>query len=319
MAIESCLAQTYPSYEIVIGDDSRADDSQMMVAEFQAQHPDKIHYLKNTPSLGQAENINALFRCAAGARLVLLHDDDLLLPNALRDLSDCWVGRPSLAAAFGKQYMMTMGGDILSEESENLNESYGRTADRSGMVIPGLAGIRQMFPNDGFMVLAEKARATGYRPFSVVGAACDFDFGLRYCLDNDDVWFCDNYTTVYRLSDDAISKTSITAPYVYKLLNEYEERKKNVLAPEVRSALRDAIESSAPRAVSGYARLGQGFDALRILASSDYAFPERFRLKFLLHSALTFAALIGGAQGARLVVRAMARIGRQAKQREIVG
>ena len=43
----------------------------------------KQSYLRNESSLGQAGNVNQLFARARGERLVLMHDDDFLLPGAL--------------------------------------------------------------------------------------------------------------------------------------------------------------------------------------------------------------------------------------------
>jgi len=303
-ALESCFAQTYQNFEVIVGDDSRSSASELVAAEFHARFPGKIRYQRNLSRLGQAENVNSLFRLAAGSRLVLLHDDDLLLPTALQDLADCWNQTPALSAAFGKQYITNMNGEILLKESEQLNLNYRRTAETAGAVVPGLAGIVRMFPNDGYMVLTERARAIGLLPASQVGAACDFDFGLRYCADNGNVWFLNSYTSAYRISDDAISKTSITAPFMFRALREYRAKKINELMPEIRQALQEEIESAAPRAVSGHARMGEGLQALSILFSPDYGLRNRMRLKFLFQVAVTFVALVAGVRGVQVVLRA---------------
>jgi glycosyltransferase involved in cell wall biosynthesis len=303
-AIESCIAQTYQDFEIVISDDSSNTLSQSVVAEYQSKHPDKIRYFRNTPSLGQAANVNALFNSAAGGKMVLLHDDDLLLPTALEDLSNCWNLMPSLTAAFGKQYFMGMDGEIMLAESERNNAFFGRTKEAAGAVMPALAGIRRMFPNDSYMILTATAREVGYRPFSEVGQACDFDFAFRCCVNAGSVWFHDGYTAIYRISGDAISKTAITAPYVYKILNDYKSAHKQ-LAPEVEHAIDQVLAYFAPRALSGHARMGQGRAALKILVSPNYATRERFRLKFLWHSALTFSALVAGSSGSNAIISAM--------------
>lgn len=316
-AIKSCTVQSYENFEILIGDDSKDDRSQRLVEVLQAEGPGKIRYFRNAPSLGQAKNVNFLFNNALGERLVLLHDDDLMLPDALVALSKCWERQPSLAAAFGKQHMIDVAGNVLPAESEWLNTFYGRTSDAAGPLVPGLAAIRGMFPNDGYMVLTERARAIGYSGSGLAGDACDFDFSIRYCDDGAEIWFVDQYTSAYRVSDDAISRSSITAPYVYKVLNERRVHESH-LAPEVRRALRKAIERFAPDAVSGYARMGYGLKALRILLSSDYALRKRFRAKFLFHAVLTLAALVGGTRGVQLILRAVERCSTVANPRVMV-
>ncbi len=317
LALESCFAQTFKNFEVLVGDDSNSDASGSVVAEFQALYPGKLRYFRNVPSLGQAANVNALFANAAGDRLVLLHDDDLLLPGALEELSECWSAVPDLSAAFGKQYMIDMAARILPAESEALNNFYGRTAAAAGEVIPGLAAIRRMFPNDGYMVLTERARAIGYDVSEEVGDACDFLFSMKYCADDARVWFLDSYVSLYRVSDDAISRSSITAPAVYEALVR-ERTQRQALRPEVRLALREALDRVAPDAASGYARLGKGKTALRIILSSDYPMRKRFSLKFALHCALTFAALLRGTKGVQAVLRLSDRAPRTAKSREAV-
>jgi len=279
VALESCFEQSYENFAIIVGDDLSLDDFERVVEEFQRRASGKIRYQKNRPSLGQAENVNSLFKLAAGVRLVLRHDEDFLLPRTLQELSDCWKHTLSLSAAFGKQYVADMSGKALARETDDLNRLYGRTAANAGLVMPGLAGIIRMFPNDGYMVLTERARSIGLRPFSRVGDACDFDFGVRYCADNGAIWFHDAYTCVYRLSVDAISKTALTAPFVYRTLSEYRTETAGRLTPVVGLALRQELENAAPRAVSDHARAGQGLQALRILILSDYVWRERLRLR----------------------------------------
>jgi hypothetical protein len=174
-----------------------------------------------------------------------------------------------------------------------------------------------MFPNDGYMVLTEEARAIGYRPVSEVGQACDFDFGFRYCLNASSVWFHNEYTAIYRISGDAISKSAITAPHVFKILSDYRSGHKGECPAEVEQAIDKVLMYFAPRAVSGHARLGKGREALRILVSSDYTTREKFRLKFLFHIALTLAALVAGTSGAACVISTLRWFGAFRKPRGI--
>jgi glycosyltransferase involved in cell wall biosynthesis len=102
-ALESALSQTLPACEILIGDDSSNDASEKVVAAARATSKVPLIYFRNLPPLGQAGNTNRLFRAATGECLVLLHDDDLLLPGALADLANCWKEHPELTAAYGKQ------------------------------------------------------------------------------------------------------------------------------------------------------------------------------------------------------------------------
>jgi glycosyltransferase involved in cell wall biosynthesis len=269
-----------------------------MVDELDRLHRGKIKYVRNVPPLRQNLNIDTLFKRASGDRLVLLHDDDLLLPNALEYLSSCWDKYPNLTAAFGLQKVINMHGDVLDEETRITNEFYLRTLDNAGLLkVPSLAGILRMLPNNGYMALTKHAQRIGYRPWHEVGGACEYDFGLRFCLDNAQLCFVDHYVSAYRLSDDAMRLGSNDAPDVLKIL------KQTTVPPAAEAGNRIAIEHFTPAAVSGFARKGDGSSALKLLISKDYPFKDRFSAKFVFHTLLTLAALLRGKQGAAYVLR----------------
>jgi glycosyltransferase involved in cell wall biosynthesis len=286
-ALDSCFAQTYSDYEILIGDDSKNDDTEHLMEQYRDRYRGLIHYQRNKPSLGQAGNVNDLFRRAGGDRLVLLHDDDTLLPEALEWLSSCWNELPTLTAAFGKQYMTDHQGNIQMVESESLNRTYHRTANNSGQqTVPAVPGLLRMFPNDAYMVITKTAREIGYRPPSEVGEACDTDFGVRLCVAADSVWFLDEYTAKYRNSEDAISKISYLQPFAYSSIEGA------AVPTAALPAKRIALQGLAPAAVSGFARLGQPGRALGILLSSNYRLNDKLHPRAAYHSYLIFKAYL---------------------------
>jgi hypothetical protein len=138
-------------------------------------------------------------------------------------------------------------------------------------------------------------------------------------LDASSVWFHDQYTAIYRMTGEAISKTAITAPNVFKILNDYRRVNTGNCSAEVAQAIAKVLNYFAPRAVSGHARLGQGREALRILVSSDYTLRDRLRLRFLFHTALTFAALVGGSTGAACIISTLKWFGAFRQSGEISG
>src|SRR5690242_20419866 len=95
-AVLSAFAQTYRPLEIVIGDDSRVSSAEPALTQFHSDATIELHYEKNSKPIGQAGNVNELFSRARGDRIVLLHDDDLLLPDAVRILAECWNSYPQL-------------------------------------------------------------------------------------------------------------------------------------------------------------------------------------------------------------------------------
>ena len=158
LAVKSCLAQTFTDFEIIMGvipgfaerrnDRSAASDSVYPV-------------LSKLTTARQAKNVNQLFAQAQGEFLVLLHDDDILQPNALEALIRPLQQNPDLVASFGKQLVINSDGDVLQPESESLNRKYCRTDQRANRVQRSAwAALVQQLPCDGYMVRTAAARAT---------------------------------------------------------------------------------------------------------------------------------------------------------------
>lgn len=277
-AIASCHAQTYGEFEIVIGDDSTEDGAQQVVERCRSRSDRPIRYERNVPRLGQASNVNRLFARAHGARLVLLHDDDLLEPDALSRLDACWQACPELTAAFGKQRVIADDGTPRPDASERLNRDYRRVPGRAGRLpVPALAGIDQMFPNNGYLVNTVDARRIAYRPAAEVGEACDFDFGLRLSVAATAICFVDEFVSVSRETALSISTHALPAMHAFAQLRESH------VPAAAQAAREDALRRVAPRAASAYARAGEPAAAWRVLLSKHYPMRDRLRARFLYH------------------------------------
>ncbi len=206
-AVESCFNQSRLPDEIVIGDDSESNETQQWIKEIQNKAPVKIGYYHNRPSLKQAGNVNQLFKYIEADLLILLHDDDLLMPEAIQHLFSCFLKNPEIDAAFGKQYLITDSGVVDKVGSESLNRDYYRSSEYEGLKLSSLeSGFLQQFPNDAYLIKSNLAKEISYKEGA--GDACDFDFALRLGMKNIKLYFINEYTAKYRISDDAINKKS---------------------------------------------------------------------------------------------------------------
>ena len=79
--IESVLAQSYPTWELIIVDDCSTDDTDDVVSQYLSDN--RIHYLKNDFNSGAAISRNRALREAKGKWIAFLDSDDLWFPEKL--------------------------------------------------------------------------------------------------------------------------------------------------------------------------------------------------------------------------------------------
>lgn len=82
--IDSVLKQNdYDNYDIIIVDNNpeRGCETEQLMNSF---YDKRVSYYKNSENIGMAGNWNRLFELAVGEYVVMLHDDDLLLPSFLQ-------------------------------------------------------------------------------------------------------------------------------------------------------------------------------------------------------------------------------------------
>lgn len=278
-AITSCLAQTYSKIEIIVCDDSKNDASKQMIRGL--NKAEKIRYYQNRPSLGQAGNVNRLFDLAQGERLVLLHDDDILLPNAVQSMSDCWINHPNLVACFGKQAVINMADEVLQTPSQNLNDGYYRTDQYAGLQPSSLwSALVAQFPNDGYMTLTEVAKTIRYRDTADVGDACDYDFGLRIAAAHTPFLFLNQYTAMYRLTEGSVSTGNNYSQLVYQLIEALN-------LPENLEGIRhEQLERYASSAINRWLTISDKASAYRVYTSSSYPWSKRLSPRGLIQAIL---------------------------------
>lgn len=278
-AVESCLCQTYSDIEIIVSDDSPDQLTQAVIESFNQPH--KIRYYRNPSPLKQAANVNRLFDLALGDRLVLLHDDDLLMPHAVEALARCWDLHPNLAAAFGKQYLIDMAGNTLVEASEQLNKKFYRTAEYGGYQTSSLwSALISQFPNDGYMIRTKVAKQVGYRNHFQdemrVGNACDFYFGLQLAAQYQHLFFLNEYTAKYRLTDVSVGQGRNCQHLAYNIIRSLE------LPEALEPVRRTVLHQYASPAVQRWIQLDEKQAALEIFWSDSYSWLDRLSPKGLL-------------------------------------
>jgi glycosyltransferase involved in cell wall biosynthesis len=130
-AVESSLAQTYPNIEILIGDDGSNSKLRQWCQQQVLRNP-KIRYQRNAHTVGLAGNWNALLAAATGNFIVIIGDDDRLLPEFVARCVNAL--SPDTSLIFSDHYIIDDAGRRLARETDLSSAKYGRNDLRPGIV-----------------------------------------------------------------------------------------------------------------------------------------------------------------------------------------
>ncbi|MGF6877823.1 glycosyltransferase family 2 protein [Paraburkholderia sp. MM5477-R1] len=278
--VDSCLAQSYPHVEIVIGDDSTDARSRQLILQRYRDEP-RVRYEKHEPPLGQARNVSSLFERARGDKILLIHDDDLLTSDAVDKLVSLWQRYPRLDAAFGAQYEADHDGAIDLAASARLNEAFRRTEAREGLQpLAGRTGLIQMFPNNGWMADARLVKRVGYD--ARYGVCCDYVFGTELCLAAREVFYLHDYVSVYRKTATSVSH-STRGTSMAATLSAYAFVKSLRLPAPLEPSRRQALRRLAPIVVSIHASNGEARAGWRIARAHLFAYNYGFSARLYYH------------------------------------
>lgn len=145
LAIQSALDQTYPSIEVIVGEDCGPPH----MASIARTLPDqRLRWFRNEQNLGVAGNIRKAFQTAQGEFLISLNDDDLLDRDCVRALVEPLIADPGLVLAFGDQLVIDSEGTVDPAASDEHQRRFHRHTLQPGAVAPfyDLALVRQSIP-----------------------------------------------------------------------------------------------------------------------------------------------------------------------------
>ena len=111
-AIESALGQGTDDFELLISDDSGAEELRPIVETF---NDPRIRYLRTPHNLGDTGNCAFLWAEARYDLIAYLLDDDLLLPGGLSALVAQAKAHPDAAFYFGNRHIIDAAGALISD------------------------------------------------------------------------------------------------------------------------------------------------------------------------------------------------------------
>jgi glycosyltransferase involved in cell wall biosynthesis len=103
-AIQSCLSQTYPNFEVMICDDGSTDTSREILNQYRSLDPRiKPIYQENG---GQSLALNAAFRHSTGEIICLLDADDVFLPDKVQRVVNALAAAPCSGFAVNRMQLV---------------------------------------------------------------------------------------------------------------------------------------------------------------------------------------------------------------------
>lgn len=106
-AIQSCLAQTFSDFEIVITDNSENDQTKRMIGQF---NEPRIRYHRNERNIGGPQNAAKALSLSRGKYIKWLMDDDLMKPEFLALTVAALEKHPTAGVAMAPMDLIDMQG-----------------------------------------------------------------------------------------------------------------------------------------------------------------------------------------------------------------
>lgn len=156
-AIESCLAQTYKDFELIIVDDASPEDLKSVVDRFQDS---RIRYYRNEKNCGAlhvVDNWNICLGYAKGDYVICMGDDDRLLPSCLEEYSKLIDKYPDLDIYHGMTEIIDENGNVT-----NMQEARPEREGMYSMISGRLRNSRLQYIGDWLFKRTALEQLNGY-------------------------------------------------------------------------------------------------------------------------------------------------------------
>lgn len=124
-AIESVLAQTFASWELLLVDDGSTDESTRLARRYAQNYPENVHYLEHDghENRGMSASRNLGIHRARGRYVAFLDADDVWVSVALEQQVAILEAHPAAAMVYGRvQRWYSWTGDPADRQRDSLRE-----------------------------------------------------------------------------------------------------------------------------------------------------------------------------------------------------
>jgi len=203
-AVGAALAQTYSSIEVLIGDECVSHPTGAW-AQQAAEEDTRIRYRQNPRRLGLAGNWNALADAARGEFIVIIGDDDRLLPTFVETLM--YARTATSAVVFANHYLIDAWGNRLMAESLEHTRRYHRHRLPRGVLEDPRACVwRNSIPMSAALVRTDAVRR---RRFNERLNTPEIEFFVRLVEDGAEFVFVPDYVAEYRVHSQSATAAGL--------------------------------------------------------------------------------------------------------------
>jgi len=257
--------------EIVISDNAFSEESAAATRLFRPPEGIVLRHIPNAGEPTPSENVRNALRAATHERIVLMHDDDYMLPGGIDALVAGWDARnDDVDAVYGRQLIVQADGETDREATDYYDTLRFKNKDFGPQASKLRAALSQQFPNNGMLMRRSIFERIGYPDERDVGRIpVDLIFGIRYALASTRPFvLVDNYVSAYRLTEQSILRDN-TASRIYDGHLGYAALESIATATDSeRDAKKTALALLAPLAVAGYLKVGEPRKALGVFRSN---------------------------------------------------
>jgi glycosyltransferase involved in cell wall biosynthesis len=258
-AVASALAQTYEPIEVLISDDGPGTEIGAW-AQAQAQQDPRVRYRKNERNLGLAGNWNAVAEAAQGEWLVLIGDDDRLLPDFLEKLVTFI--RPEVSVVFSNHHLIDEHGQRLVDATRQQTVTYARDQLPAGpLVNPELWVWRNAVPISSALLRMADVRRLRFKEDLNTP---EIELFLRLAREGAGFVFCPEYLMEYRTHPQSATTSGLWGERLAEYLLPLET------SAEVEPWKRQFMARLLPGAVTRCLLLDEAARARRFLGSHYY-------------------------------------------------
>jgi GT2 family glycosyltransferase len=158
--LDSLAAQTWPSLEILVGDDRSTDDTLDVVRRFAGSHPN-TRIMERDTNLGWLRNSNDLMAHAGGELMFFAFHDDVVAPTYVEELVRALGSNERAVLAFSDMHVHELDGRVTLHAFDEL-EGLGTSLERGRVMVrrPGDWWV----PNRGLFRSSAFAEVGGIHP-----------------------------------------------------------------------------------------------------------------------------------------------------------